>query len=144
MSEVDEVSIISFSVSVPVDVIVQSGDVSDTVSVMVNESSVSDWVDSDSSSPSFTTSKETEDAILLILTVDLECVRVMSAVPSETCIPSRRKIQTGMDSSTDSATDITSDRDVQGMLVSSLQVDAEEEEESDEVGSEDASNIGRI
>ena len=37
MSEVDEVSIISFSVSIPVDVIVQSGDVSDTLTVIVNE-----------------------------------------------------------------------------------------------------------
>ena len=42
MSEVDEVNIISFNVSVPVDVMVRSGDVSDTFSVIVNELSVSD------------------------------------------------------------------------------------------------------
>ena len=41
MMEGDEVSIISVSVSVPVDVMVTSGDVSDRVSVIVNESSMS-------------------------------------------------------------------------------------------------------
>ena len=40
MSEVDEVTIISCSVSVPVEVIVTSGDVSDTVMVTVKDSSV--------------------------------------------------------------------------------------------------------
>ena len=40
MSEVDEVSIISCSVSVPVEVRVTSGDVSDTVMVTVKDSSV--------------------------------------------------------------------------------------------------------
>ena len=40
MSEVDEVSIISCSVSVPVEVIVRRGDVSDTVMVTVKDSSV--------------------------------------------------------------------------------------------------------
>ena len=41
MSEVDEVSIISFSVSAPVEVIVRSGDVSGTVSVTEKEVSMS-------------------------------------------------------------------------------------------------------
>ena len=42
MSEVDEVNIISFNVSVPVDVMVRNGDVSETFSVTVNDSTVSD------------------------------------------------------------------------------------------------------
>ena len=42
MSEVDEVSIMLFNVSVPVDVMVRSGDVSDTFNVIVNDSNVSD------------------------------------------------------------------------------------------------------
>ena len=41
-NEVDEVNIISFNVSEPVDVIVQSGDVSETVSMIVNDISATD------------------------------------------------------------------------------------------------------
>ena len=52
MSEGEEVSIISFSVSVPVDVMVQSGDASDTLSVIVNESSVSVCVEREIPNPS--------------------------------------------------------------------------------------------
>ena len=42
MSEGDELNIISFIVSIPVDVIIRSGDVSETFNAIVNESSVTD------------------------------------------------------------------------------------------------------
>ena len=63
MSEVDELSIISFMVSVPFDVMVTSGDENDTLNVIVNDSSVSVCVVSDTLNTSFTISYRTEDAV---------------------------------------------------------------------------------
>ena len=54
MSEVDEVSIILDSVSVPVDVIVRSGCARDTLMEAVNDSSLRDETDIDNANSSFT------------------------------------------------------------------------------------------
>ena len=52
MSEVDEMNIISFNVSIPVDVLVHKADASVTVSEIVKDSIVTDCVDRDIPNPS--------------------------------------------------------------------------------------------